>query len=137
MPPPIIAVHGFQFDPKDPQHDPFRLFLPPIAAAVGVAAHNVTLWAWYSFPVGLRHVLTAWGEGHWNRYRAAWAAAQDEGEELAMAVRHGGLCRAPGGGPVDLVAHSLGAELARVAVAAAPAVWRRVVLFAGAAQASA
>jgi hypothetical protein len=137
---PLIAVHGFQYDPKAKgPNNPADFF----SDMEGVAGRPVEGFAWYSVPFQLRAArpLTssvrfvrgwagAWLHGHLHPYRYAWALALKAAADLAAFLE-----AQPG--PVDVVAHSLGS---RVVLNALPLVStgkvRRVVLFNGAELAS-
>ncbi len=115
----LFLVHGFGFDPEDPDHDP-NLDLYPRWDAM---AHRDTIpFAWYSVPPGIRHVLRSWRRGHWNRYYYAWKLAEEAGARLCRSLERGGLA--------DIICHSLGSRVVLCALERCMA--RRVLIFNGA-----
>jgi len=137
LPPlPVVAVHGFNYDPaaKGGPHDP-RAWFEDMA---GLLDRQVLGFAWYSCPMGLdlarpvysslmtaRSFVAAWLRGKPQPYRDAWLRAEEEAKRLAAFI-------AALPGPVDLVAHSLGTRLALLALPAVRSRVRRVVFFNGA-----
>lgn len=134
---PLIAVHGFMYDPADVggSNDPAGFF----QEMSGIAGRPVAGFGWYSVPFGVRAArpfhsvyqtvrawLSAWLHGHRNPYEYAWRLAERAAGELADKIR--GMPE-----PVDLVAHSLGVRVAIDAMMQVPR-WkvRRVIFFNGA-----
>lgn len=134
---PLIAVHGFMYDPKDVggSNDPAPFF----EVMGGICGREVVPFAWYSAPFGLRAArplhstyqtarawLTSWAKGKAHPYRLAWSLAERAAADLVVMIQN-----TPG--PVDLVAHSLGTRVALAALWALPAgKVRRAVFFNGA-----
>jgi len=134
---PLIAVHGFMYDPKDVggSNDPAPFF----EEMSGITGREVTPFAWYSAPFGLRAArpfhstyqtlrawLGSWASGKAHPYRLAWALASKAAGDLTVTIQN-----TPG--PVDLVAHSLGVRVALKALwALPPGKVRRVIFFNGA-----
>lgn len=133
---PVVAVHGFMYDPADVggPNDPAPWF-EEMAAITG---RPVLGFAWYSCPVGFRPshpirstlqtaraFLAAWFRGKLHPYRDAWTRAEKEADRLADFIT--ALAD-----PVDLVAHSLGTRVALLALPKVAGRVRRVVFFNGA-----
>lgn len=127
---PIVLVHGFEHDPAAEGRDNPHVelypkwrgtILPPGRAGFG--------FGWYSLPAGWawpRSLWEAWRHGRALTYRRAWDLAWDAGNVLADTL-------ARLGGPLDLVAHSLGTRVVLRAIRADPALpIRRVLLLNGA-----
>lgn len=134
---PIIAVHGFMYDPRDAggANDPAPFF----EEMSGIVGRPVIPFAWYSVPFGLRlgrplrstwqtarAWVGSWASGYLDPYKYAWTRALAEGERLRAMID-------AMDGPVDIVAHSLGVRVAL------DAMWgmqkgkvRRVIFFNGA-----
>lgn len=137
LPPlPVVAVHGFNYDPaaKGGPHDP----RPWFEDMAGLLDREVLGFAWYSCPIGfsfarpitssllsLRSFAAAWWRGKAHPYRDAWARAEVEARRLAAFI-------ADQPTPVDLVAHSLGTRVALLALPLVRSRVRRVVFFNGA-----
>lgn len=134
---PLIAVHGFMFDPADKggSNDPAGFFRD----MQGLAGRPVDGFGWYSVPFGLRlkrpfHSayqtarawMSAWLSGFPQPYAYAYRRAERAAAALAYRLdQHHG--------PVDIVAHSLGVRVALLAIAMSPpSKVRRVILFNGA-----
>lgn len=133
---PVVAVHGFQFDPKAKgPNNPETFF----ADMEGVTGRQVDGFAWYSVPFEFRALRpfssgvqfmrafgSSWLHGHLHPYRYAWALAVKAADDLAAFIEEQQ-------GPVDVVAHSLGS---RVVLHALPKLMAgkvgRVVFFNGA-----
>ncbi|MFN3582599.1 hypothetical protein [Phenylobacterium sp.] len=134
---PLIAVHGFMYDPADKggSNDPAPFF----DYMAGISGCEVIGFAWYSAPFGLRIArpfhsvyqtarawLTSWLTGHLHPYRLAWDLASKAAADLVVKVQN-----TPG--VVDLVAHSLGSRVVLLAMLALPkGKVGRVVIFNGA-----
>lgn len=134
---PIIAVHGFMYDPADigGSNDPASFF----QEMSGIAGRPVSGFSWYSVPFGLRAArpfhsvyqtarawLTSWARGRLHPYRLAWDLSLKAAADLRALIldQHG---------PVDIMAHSLGVRVALHAMKALPdGKVRRVIFFNGA-----
>lgn len=134
---PLIAAHGFQYDPKDKggANSPAAFF----AEMEGICGRPVEGFSWYSVPFqfkptrpftsgfqALRAWTGSWLHGQAHPYRYAWALSLKASEQLARTIE-------AYQGPVDIVAHSLGVRVALNALTLLPGgKVRRVVLFNGA-----
>lgn len=137
LPPlPVVAVHGFNYDPADVggANDP----RPWFEDMAGLLDREVLGFAWYSCPVGFRLArpvystlqtarafAAAWLRGKLHPYRDAWSRAEVEAKRLAAFIAEQPT-------PVDLVAHSLGTRVALLALPLVRSRVRRVVFFNGA-----
>lgn len=133
---PIVAVHGFMYDPADVggPNDPGPWF-QEMAAITG---RTVIPFAWYSCPFGFRLTrpvrsvlvsarvfVAAWMRGKLHPYRDAWSRAEKEADRLVELIQ-------AQESRVDLVAHSLGTRVALLALPRVRRKVRRVVFFNGA-----
>jgi hypothetical protein len=127
---PIVMVHGFEHDPASTGRDnPHVELYPKWRGTILPPGRPGFGFGWYSLPAGLswpRSIWEAWRHGRALTYRRAWDLAWDAGNVLATTL-------ARLGGPVDLIAHSLGTRVALRAIRADPALpIRRVLLLNGA-----
>lgn len=133
---PLIAVHGFMYDPKDQggSNSPEWFF----ADMEGIAGREVVGFSWYSAPFGFRLAqpvksvfqtakawVASWGAGSLHPYRHAWKLAVKAADDLVALIESVQ-------GPVDIVAHSLGARVVLTALPSVSPKVRRVVFFNGA-----
>lgn len=100
---PLIAVHGFQFDPKSRRADNPHARLFPLWEQL-FEGRTLIRWGWYSVPQSWKTVLGAWARGYRNRYTWAWELAEHEAAALAVQL-------AGAAGQVDVVCHSLGSRV--------------------------
>lgn len=127
--PVIVMIHGYKHAPSSPRHDPHEHILSPNRTRGGRGL---------SWPRHLGFGRCGQHEGlgiafGWEARGTIWQAyreARRAGQALARLIQ---MIRAAHGGPVDIVAHSLGA---RVALCALPHVARgavgRMILMSGA-----
>lgn len=99
---PLILIHGFGYDPREPGPDHPEHHTYPRWREM-LPEREVVPFAWFSDP----GTWDAWRGGRWNRYRYAWDLAERAGGKLATVLA---VC-----GPSNIVCHSLGS---RVVVAA-------------------
>ena len=102
--PPVIAVHGYRYDPQarnrnNPHLGTFRTWREQL-----LKGRETLGFGWYSAPAGLGAVLRAWRHGRYNTYRWAWDLAEDAGRALAQVIL--GLNR-----PCEILCHSLGSRV--------------------------
>jgi hypothetical protein len=101
----IIMVHGFNYDPADSKSSPDGLFTK---WETMLAGHKLVRHAWGSVPMTMTSLFRAWVHGKWNRYRYAWAQAEEESKQLATRIKHQGKC--------SIVCHSLGSRVVLLAL---------------------
>lgn len=106
-----IGVHGFGFDPDSPDDNPNENLYPLWAKMVDGPFYGL---AWYSCPVGWKHVARAWRSGYPIRYYYAWQLAIEQAARLRGVIRW----RAEETGrEVNLLGHSLGSRVILAALA--------------------
>lgn len=116
--PVIVLVHGYKFAPDHPRADPHRhiLSLTPISRCPRALSWPLHL------GFGRGHadegLCIAFGWPARGTIWGAWRRAEEAGAALATLLTRIALHRS---GPVDMVAHSLGARVCLSALAGAPA----------------
>lgn len=110
----IVMIHGFRFDPTDPQHNPFRTIFAPTSTSQKPrlrswpAALDLpdALYIGFGWSARAASGPFAFDQGFAEVYRRAGAA----GVDLAELLRQ--IALAAPGRPIDIIAHSLGARVA-------------------------
>ncbi len=125
----VVMIHGFRFDPADPDTDPHTHILS--------MTPRPDCWKAVSWPrrlglTGDRGLAIGWGWRARGTIWGAYAEAQASGLRLATVISR--LHRIAPDRPVHVFAHSLGARVALTALALVPAgaVGRLVLLSAAA-----
>lgn len=119
--PPVVLVHGYQFDPETGDN-PHVMLYPRWRERL---ERPVLGFGWYSVPMGWQNYLRAVSRGHYNTYRYASKLADRAARHLARV-----LDALPG--ESDILCHSLGSRVALQALPLTHKV-RRVVIANGAA----
>lgn len=116
--PPVVLVHGFNYDPWQDNSDNNPHFMGPMGEMSTFGLWRRDLMGdrpsiglgWYSVPMGWRGLLGAIWHSRWNRYRWAFDLAWEAGGVLGVLLRRLD-------GPVDVLCHSLGSRVVFAALA--------------------
>jgi pimeloyl-ACP methyl ester carboxylesterase len=122
--PVVVMIHGFRYDPRQPEHDPRRSIYHHAPGTDASWTRHLRLLGPDALGVGF-----AW-RARGTIWRADWATRR-AGQRLAELLRR--LAAAAPGRSVHLFAHSLGARVALLAMADAPGTVARAILLAPAA----
>lgn len=120
----ILMIHGYNHDPGDPEHSPFRNggnfdLWPKI-----FTDHECEPVPWYS-AIQFKDTGKALLRGHHNTYRWSYIALAPQAAESL-------LHQVDGRTGLDVVAHSLGTRVVLLALKQRPEAFRRVLLLNGA-----